>query len=500
MTTTTPHYLRVHRAANNSPVELHPEQNSVSEFWDAYADATGWRVDGDQRHESKTTLRRVDKVTGTKAKKTSRPAVSKQNAQALAEVASALAKQLQQTNETLLKQSVELAARAAIVSEEKRGTLAKEIRESLANAAVACRCDAAAICLLDDDTEFLTTRSVFGLPETRLSSPPRELRAARGDLESMVRGVVAISDLNESAIDTWNCPEPAASAICVSILNSDVPVGTLWLYSQNQVDFGPADEAAAKLAASIIASKLSRAAAIPRSTKTHHAAAISDLAHWQFASMPTGARVAPGWRVDGMVESSREWATGWHAWDVLPDGTLMLAIAEAEEETVGGAMTAAIARAALTAHTGYRHTPRQLLQRISDTLWQSNTVDQLTSLLYARVDPETGEGEVATAGSINAMIGSRYGHRPVIDSTLQPLASRIDVECNTTTFRLQPGEVLLAHTRGLIDDGATQTMIGNQLSNAMQESNTCPLASIRSAMAGLAINSERGAVTMLREA
>ena len=100
-------------------------------------------------------------------------------------------------------------------------------------------------------------------------------------------------------------------------------------------------------------------------------------------------------------------------------------------------MTAALARAALTAHTGYRHKPADLLQRVSDTLWQSSTSEQLLSLLYARIDPFSGEGEVALAGSLEAVIGNRYGSRSVCSQVSDPLNSSIEVDPVIESFHLQ---------------------------------------------------------------
>ncbi len=111
-------------------------------------------------------------------------------------------------------------------------------------------------------------------------------------------------------------------------------------------------------------------------------------------------------------------------------------------------MSAAIARAALAAHTGYRHTSAQLIQCISDTLWQTSTAEQLMSLLYARVDPESGEGEIVSAGSINAMIASRYGFRPMLDGSSDPLNTHIDARAAVKSFRLLKGETLMAYTAG----------------------------------------------------
>ena len=438
------------------------------------------------------------------------PAVSKSTAQRLAESASVLAQQLNHSRQALRLQSAELSARAAIIeSDGSRQSLSDAIDVTLKDAALACKCNAAALYLLDDDTQFLSTRGVHNLPENRLADEARELRGSRGDLEAMVQGVVVINDLHECAIDTWNCPEEAASAICVSVLNAGVPIGTMWLLASEVSEFGDAEAAAARLAAELIAMQLQSAAGAPASARSTPAvktkAAVGQVdvgqsvGQWQMGGLPTGTYLAPGWKVDGMIESNNPWAVGWHCWDVLPDGTMMMAIAEADDQTSAGAMTAAVARAALAAHTGYRHTPQQIMQRISDTLWQTNSFDQLTSLMYAKIDPETGEGELAVAGSISAMIASRYGYRPVVEASFEPLASRIDVNLGVSSFRLMTGEVLMAHTGGLVNEEVDQMRIGNRLKESMRSGDTCPLASVRRAVASSPLHQERGAVTMLRQ-
>ena len=75
------------------------------------------------------------------------------------------------------------------------------------------------------------------------------------------------------------------------------------------------------------------------------------------------------WWDDLVCVMTTEVASGWQLWDILPDGTLMIVLAEAVDDSVKGALTATLARAAVTAHTGYRHKPTDLLQRVSDTLW-----------------------------------------------------------------------------------------------------------------------------------
>jgi hypothetical protein len=345
----------------------------------------------------------------------------------------------------------------------------------------------------------LKARAIFGLPAQRLEESPRSLRGSRADLEAMVQEVVAIEDLRGSAPETWNSPEPFASAICASIESDGVPIGTLWLFSDEARSFGNSEPAVARFAASQLALELTHASLDSPADLKSLRTPIRDLAQWQYESLPVGASVAPGWRVDGLIESPNDWATGWHVWDVLPDGTLMIAIAEAVDRSTKGAMNAAIARAALAAHTGYRHTVRQLMQRVSDTLWQTSTAEQLMSLLYARIDPESGEGELAYAGSITAMIASRYGFRPLCDGSTEALNTNLDARASVKTFRLLKGETMMAYTQGFRTDGATQLMLGNSLRGAMQAGDVNPLARVRRAIADAALEQERGAISLFRE-
>ena len=61
---------------------------------------------------------------------------------------------------------------------------ADQIEQTLSDAIEACKCDAAALYMLDEDTRYLKARSVVGLPVERLQNPPRELRGSRGDSRS----------------------------------------------------------------------------------------------------------------------------------------------------------------------------------------------------------------------------------------------------------------------------------------------------------------------------
>ena len=499
VTKTIPDYLRLH--GQTVPVLTEPpsQQSSLEAFWQSYSDVTGWRVD--QKTLDRGEVGILPAVNLQTSEMNSEIAVSKLSATRLAEAANGLVRELETNREKLRQQEVELAARAPILgTEAARQTLSKQIDAILQRAVTGTGCQAAAIYLLDEDTQQLHCRISHGLPSNRIEQAPRSLRGSRGDLQAMVDRVVAISDLKGQDSETWSSPEPDySSAICATIESDGVPVGTLWIFNDQRKDFSVAETTVAELSASEIGERLRQASSEKQQVQELRNEPAQDLAQWQFESLPVGSLVASGWRVDGMLESPRPWASGWHLWDILPDGTLMIVLAEAVDDSVKGAMTAALARAAVTAHTGYRHKPADLLQRVSDTLWQSSTAEQLLSLLYARIDPFSGEAELACAGSLQAVVGNRYGSRSVCTPVSDPLNTAIEVDPVVESFHLQPGETFLAYTSGLAQSFSGSASISHALQDAMAAKDQNPLARLRRQIAKNELVHERGAVSLLRE-
>ncbi|TWU08458.1 Stage II sporulation protein E (SpoIIE) [Stieleria varia] len=495
-----PPYLRVHHGPRPSATQRPVTPNASEQFWTAYSAVTGWRVDRPGRGEHVTVRPAIewDMIAGPDDE--SLPAVSQSKAQMLADCAAEMSREIDELKAVIRRQEAELAARASVLSgPDAQIALADQVEATLQQAIAACGFDAAAIYLLDDDTQFLKARAVVGLPSDRLENKPRALRGSRADLEAMVQNVVLIEKADGGVIDTWKCPEKCGSAICAALMKGDLPIGTLWLFSSRETELSDADSAIAKMTATQLTLQLS-AAASERRERLHRVdfRSIRDIAHWQHAGLPTVDQIAQGWKADGMLESPLDWATGWHTWDILPDGTMMIAMAEADDKSAAGAMVAATARAALTAHCGYRHTPLQLMQRINDTLWQSSTADQLLSMLYARLDVSSGEGELVVAGNISAIVGSRFGYRPLADGKAQPLASALDINAFSTTFHLSPGEILLAYGSGVAADGISQCVLGEAMKRSAEQGNLMPLPAIRRAFADYLNENERGLMTLSR--
>lgn len=501
MNTSVPSYLRIHRGDESAARGVGIAASSTEQFWNAFSTATGWRID--QRHRESDSIEvlpavGLDLMAGDPSEV--HPPVIRENAAQLANWANTMAGELEQLRSTVRRQELELAGQATVqfAPSESQAT-ADQVYVTLQRAITAMGFDAAAIYMLDDDTQYLKTRAVVGLPDDRLTAEPRMLRGSRGDLEALVQDAVLMEDLHGPMGDTWNAPESAGAAVCTALFKGDLPIGTLWLFSETPQQLDASVAAIAQMTSAQITLELSATAQSRRENRSRHAVkAIGDVAAWQYSALPADNLLAPGWFVDGMVESPHAWSIGWHHWDVLPDGSLMLAIAEAVDDHAGGAMVAATARAAMAAHCGYRHSPKQLLSRISDTLWQTNAADQLVSLMYIRLSPETGEGEVAVAGRVSGLIAGRYGYRPLVQDGGQPLANSFSPECFESTFHLLKGETLLAYGGGLQKDGISQELLGCCLRSASRRGEN-PLAMLRREIASFPNRFERGLVSLSRQ-
>jgi sigma-B regulation protein RsbU (phosphoserine phosphatase) len=465
-----PSYLRLHIAEDTSrPVRRPQFADTTASFWHSFADATGWAVES-RRNGGPVRLRSnvgVGSVLSADDMDDC-PTISHDAALQLAEAGAVLTKQLVDAEELIRQQEARLAAAevAPLVSAPITETptlpgqaptgrsadsrsLADRVMAVLKDGVEATGCEAAGLYLLDDETSQLKLRVSYGLPTSRLSAPPRQLRGSAADLEALVGSVVTLSDI--ARMPEWSSPEPFAAALCIAISVGSTPVGTLWMWTSRVTEFAKMQEAAMRLTAGLVASELSSDTLQRRvATATRTARPLKAASAWQKRQHPLDASLAPGWHAAGWTESASPLASTFYHWDVLPDGMLAMLIAEAQGIGFDAAMIAATTRAAWQSHSGYRHDPAQMLSRVSDTLWQTNTGDQLVSLLYAQINPDTGEGSCAAAGEISGIITSRYGFRPLIELS-QPLGTQIDVRPKLHHLQLAKGETLFAYTAGLVN-------------------------------------------------
>lgn len=535
VTQTIPSHLRLHRPTQAGAAAAEPQRtvDPIEQFWSVFASTTGFRVDSrrgpsDDPSGEESEIQLIasnESASGrlSNIEATESMPVGREAAQRIASAGATIATELQKMRGAILRSEGELAMRASLLADaDVAEDLQGQLEQMMADAVAATGTTAAVLSMLDDDTEMLRVASIYGMPPIAMATLPRQLRGSRGDLEAMVNRVV-LADGRTGSMDTY-CPPKMdgvaemSGGICVVIRSADLPIGTLWLMMDEfAVDdegqtklFDHRDAAAARLAGSSIEQSLAIAAkANGHSSVTAAAAAASptqqsdaliatgEFAQWQYISLPAAATLADGWRADGWIESNMPWVTGWHAWDVLPDGTIMIAMADIDGLTMTDAMAAATARTSLQSHSSYRHSTADMLRRISDTLWQSNAIMSPISMFYAHLDPETGAGQYSSAGQISAIIGNRYGVRPLLSGNSEPMGVHIDCKFNTNDFNLRSGETLLGYDAGL-STGSNQQKLGQWLTDSLRSGTQHPLAAIRRQMAGGDISKPLGAITLMR--
>ncbi|MGV3485145.1 MAG: hypothetical protein ACO1RT_12070, partial [Planctomycetaceae bacterium] len=184
MTRTIPSYLRLHSAsARDVTTEPAFAIDPISQFWKAYTDATGWRLDRSHApaESGNGSMVRMDSTAQRAALKllpafdgalvgdvethNESPSVNRELAEHLASAAAALATRLEQTQAAYRTQEAELAVTATPTgTTDQPSRLLQRLERLLKQAAAATGCDAAGLYLLDNDTTSLKLRASFGLP------------------------------------------------------------------------------------------------------------------------------------------------------------------------------------------------------------------------------------------------------------------------------------------------------------------------------------------------
>lgn len=136
--------------------------------------------------------------------------------------------------------------------------LAEQIRKILKNGSRLIVCQAASLYLLDQETTLLNLCACWGLPDDRLTEPPRPLKSARADLEALLGNTVILNE--EHLTDYWRVPETFATSLCVPVASDDTILGTLWFFSDSRRRFSPADMTAIEMIAGRLTAELEKRA------------------------------------------------------------------------------------------------------------------------------------------------------------------------------------------------------------------------------------------------
>jgi phosphoserine phosphatase RsbU/P len=369
--------------------------------------------------------------------------------------------ELLQTRELLRQREAELAAGVPLTPHcNEKKHLASRLEAVLKAGAEAVGCDAAGLYMLDEGTTTLKLRAAWGLPFDRLSAPARPLKGAMADLEAMLGHAVVLND--EMLMKTWTTPEDFPTAVCVPISSPTTLLGTLWLFSNEKRDFSSRETNLVEVIAGRLAADLEREMLMR--TGVNGAKLEKQIAaaeHLQRSELPTLAPMLDGWDVAGWTDLAEGVGGAFHDWFCLPDGLLAVAVGQAGERGVAGAMTANAAKVALRSHARYHRNPEDVLTQANLTLWTGSAGDRRVSLFNGLIDTVSGRVRCASAGRPLAVVfHDERWHS--LSRTSSELGEGPETVFEPFDYQLQPGDVLLMFTGG--ESGIlSETVLANAL-------------------------------------
>lgn len=367
-------------------------------------------------------------------------ALARQSASAIADM---LGEALS-TRYQLWRRESELAAKSASsvsLQKSEDRQLAFLLQEILHGASDALGCVAASMYLLDDKTSVLKMRSCWGLPTERLMEPARPLRGSAADLEAMLGRSVSLED--EEAMRQWNSPEDFPSGLCVPIISQSNILGTVWFYSRNARRFSKRQIQMAELIAGRLGAELERDALLgiyldqePINNEIEAAALI------QKNQLPVSAPWIEKWDLAGKVKQKRSFGGNFYDWFTMPDGQIVCALADCQDQGTPAALTASMVKSALRSHAQYQSSANELMGQIDRTIWASSAADQYVNLFCATLDSKGDRVHFSTAGKIEVYQVSQSGVERLTQETPM-LGQSPETEFATNSVELNKNEALV---------------------------------------------------------
>lgn len=307
------------------------------------------------------------------------------------------------TRYQLWRRESELASKSAMSAchHNEDRQLAFLLQDILHGAADALGCVAAAMYLLDDKTSVLKLRSCWGLPTERLWEPARSLNGSAADLEAMLGHSIALED--EDAMQQWRSPEDFPSGLCVPIISQSNILGTVWFYSQNLRRFSKRHIQMAELIAGRLSAELERDALLgiyidQESIKKE----IEAAALIQKNQLPISAPWIEKWDMAGAVKQKRSFGGNFYDWFTMPDGQIVCALADCQDQGTTAALTASMVKSSLRSHAQYNSSVNELVSQVDRTIWSSSAADQYINLFCSVLDSKSDSVHYSMAGKIKA--------------------------------------------------------------------------------------------------
>jgi serine phosphatase RsbU (regulator of sigma subunit) len=373
-----------------------------------------------------------------------------ESAHDLADAISSIVNRYVAIERALWEREAELAAGVPVVPHRREAEqLARRLHAVLKSGAEAIGCSAAGLYLLDADTTVLKLRSSWGLPQSRLTEPPRRLAGAVADLEALLGNAVVLDDLR--IFERWNPPERFAAAVCLPVSSSSTPLGTVWFFAREPRDFNQRETGLLEVVAGRIATELERQMLMVEGMQAaRYKRQLAAAERLQSAQVPPYAPLLEGWEVAGWSRPRDAVGGDFADWFLLPDGRMAMAIADAQEPGVSAAILGSALRSAVRSHSQHVASPAAMLPRLNQTVWTQSAGDQHSALWYGVLDPSKNQMQFASAGNVSAW-RVRKGHCKQLLRPRAFLGSEPSYRAHPQRLAMQPEDILIVATDGVAE-------------------------------------------------
>lgn len=147
-------------------------------------------------------------------------------------------------------------------------------------------------------------------------------------------------------------------------------------------------------------------------------------------------------------------ATGGDFYDILPLGNerFGLSVGDVSGKSLPAAMLMAVARSIVRSEALDHELPADVVRQANTLIAQDVPADTYVALCYAVYDAQTRSLDLALAGQLTPLVRHADGVVEFIDANGDlPLGIVPDVNYNTTTIQLKPGDTALLYTDGLVE-------------------------------------------------
>jgi phosphoserine phosphatase RsbU/P len=167
--------------------------------------------------------------------------------------------------------------------------------------------------------------------------------------------------------------------------------------------------------------------------------------------LPRDLAAVAGYRFAHSYRTANEVGGDYYDVTPLPDGRLALSVGDASGHGMAAGLVMAIANATLKTALDLDPAPPLVLRIMNRTLCRTGGRRTFMSLFYALLDPETGRLDYVCAGHPYPLLRRADGTVEELGCGSLPLGLREPLEVPVFSARLDPGDLLLLFTDGLVE-------------------------------------------------